>query len=97
MQLLTHFLELRAGFEHGVEHEPQPITLEELAERLYCSTRNVKILLKKMSDQNWISWKPGRGRGNISELTFLGLFGGYDFETSDGAWRVEVIIKVRLN
>lgn len=71
MQLLTHFLELRAGFEHGVEHKPQPITLEELAERLYCSTRNVKILLKKMSDHNWISWKPGRGRGNISELTFL--------------------------
>ncbi|OCT11903.1 hypothetical protein A8709_29000 [Paenibacillus pectinilyticus] len=71
MQLLTHFLELRAGFEHGVEHEPQPVTLEELAERLYCSTRNVKILLKKMSEQNWISWKPGRGRGNVSELTFL--------------------------
>lgn len=71
MQLLTHFLELRAGFERGIESKPQPITLEELADRLYCSTRNVKILLKKMSEMNWISWKPGRGRGNISELTFL--------------------------
>lgn len=71
MQLLTHFLELRASFKHGVEREPQPITLDELADRLYCSTRNVKILLKKMSEQNWISWKPGRGRGNVSELTFL--------------------------
>ncbi|OPH54693.1 hypothetical protein BC351_31265 [Paenibacillus ferrarius] len=71
MQLLSHFLELRAGFEHGVEQVPQPITLDELADRLYCSTRNVKLLLRKMSDQNWISWKPGRGRGNVSELTFL--------------------------
>ncbi|MGO4274511.1 ABC transporter substrate-binding protein, partial [Paenibacillus sp. TAF58] len=71
MQLLTHFLELRASFEHGVEHEPQPITLDELADRLYCTTRNVKILLKKMMEQGWVSWKPGRGRGNVSELTFL--------------------------
>lgn len=71
MQILSHFLELRSGFAHGVEHEPQPITLEELSERMYCTTRNVKILLKKMMEQGWISWKPGRGRGNVSELTFL--------------------------
>ncbi|GGI44643.1 ABC transporter substrate-binding protein [Paenibacillus marchantiophytorum] len=71
MQLLSHFFELRASFPHGVEQEPQPITLDELADRLYCSTRNVKILLKKMCEQEWISWKPGRGRGNVSELTFL--------------------------
>ncbi|MCY9663229.1 ABC transporter substrate-binding protein [Paenibacillus chondroitinus] len=71
MQLLTHFLELRASFAHDIEHEPQPITLEELSERMYCTTRNVKILLKKMMEQDWISWKPGRGRGNVSELTFL--------------------------
>ncbi|MDD9265776.1 ABC transporter substrate-binding protein [Paenibacillus sp. GCM10023248] len=71
MQLLTHFLELRSGFAHGVEHKPQPITLEELSERMYCTTRNVKILLKKMMDMEWIAWKPGRGRGNVSELTFL--------------------------
>ncbi|TXK86108.1 SgrR family transcriptional regulator [Paenibacillus sp. N3.4] len=71
MQILTHYLELRATFEPGVENEPQPITLEELANRLYCTTRNVKILLKKMSEQDWIIWKPGRGRGHVSELTFL--------------------------
>ncbi|MBP1963545.1 SgrR family transcriptional regulator [Paenibacillus aceris] len=71
MQLLSHFLELRASFAHDIEHEPQPITLEELSERMYCTTRNVKILLKKMMEQDWISWKPGRGRGNVSELTFL--------------------------
>ncbi|NEW07621.1 hypothetical protein GK047_16575 [Paenibacillus sp. SYP-B3998] len=70
MQLLTHFLELRSGFEHGVENHPQRITLEELSEKLYCTTRNVKLLLRKMSEQEWISWKPGRGRGNASELTF---------------------------
>ncbi|MGG1518445.1 ABC transporter substrate-binding protein [Paenibacillus oryzisoli] len=71
MQILNHFLELRASFEHGIEHKPQAITLEEIAARLYCSTRNVKLLLKKMCEQQWISWKPGRGRGNVSELTFL--------------------------
>ncbi|MFD0698663.1 ABC transporter substrate-binding protein [Paenibacillus sp. GCM10027628] len=70
MQLLTHYLELRAGFEHGVENQAQRVTLEELADKLYCTTRNVKLLLKKMAEQEWISWKPGRGRGNASELTF---------------------------
>jgi len=70
MQLLNQYLELRAGFEYGVEHQAQRVTLEQLANQLYCSTRNVKLLLKKMADQEWLSWKPGRGRGNVSELTF---------------------------
>jgi SgrR family transcriptional regulator len=47
------------------------VTLEDLAGILYCSERNVKFILKKMTDQTWIRWKPGRGRGNRSELTLL--------------------------
>ena len=31
-------------------------SLQELADVLYCSTKNVKILLKKMSEEQLISW-----------------------------------------
>lgn len=47
------------------------VTLEELAGLLYCSERNVKLILKKMSEQGWIAWTPGRGRGNRSTLRLL--------------------------
>jgi SgrR family transcriptional regulator len=71
MHLINYYLELRGSFGAHVENKPIPVTLEELGAKLYCTTRNVKLLLKKMVDQNWIAWTPGRGRGNASELTFL--------------------------
>lgn len=48
-----------------------PVTLDRLAGIFYCSERNVKFILRKMSDQSWIVWRPGRGRGNHSELVLL--------------------------
>ncbi len=48
-----------------------PVTLERLSGIFYCSERNVKFILHKMADQNWIVWKPGQGRGNHSELQLL--------------------------
>jgi SgrR family transcriptional regulator len=70
MQLTNHYLQLRTSFEHAVEGKPIRVTLDELASRLYCTTRNVKLLLKKMAELGWIGWEPGRGRGNASELSF---------------------------
>ena len=35
---------------------------------------NVKILLKKMSEEQLISWTPGRGRGNKTEILFIHNF-----------------------
>lgn len=71
MQLTNYYLQLRSSFPHGTEGEPQRVTLEELSAILFCTTRNVKLLLKKMSELRWIVWEPGRGRGNASELRFL--------------------------
>lgn len=69
MQLVEYYHRLRVELAGG--NEEIPVTLEELAGILYCSERNVKIILKKMSDQAWIRWKPGRGRGNRSALELL--------------------------
>jgi MarR-like DNA-binding transcriptional regulator SgrR of sgrS sRNA len=50
---------------------PVEVSLEELAETLFCTTRNVKLVLRKMEEDGWINWLPGRGRGNRSRLVFL--------------------------
>ncbi|MBB3153754.1 MarR-like DNA-binding transcriptional regulator SgrR of sgrS sRNA [Paenibacillus endophyticus] len=50
---------------------PIPITLEELSETLHCTERNVKLILKKLGEDGFISWTGGRGRGNRSQITFL--------------------------
>ncbi|MCD9021825.1 ABC transporter substrate-binding protein [Cohnella silvisoli] len=47
------------------------VSTDELALILFCTTRNVKIIIKKLVDEGLIEWQAGRGRGNLSKLTFL--------------------------
>jgi len=47
------------------------VTVEELADVLYCTPRNVKLILRKLVDENFVVWKAGVGRGNPSQLTVL--------------------------
>lgn len=49
---------------------PVEVSLEELADVLFCTTRNVKLVLRKMEEEGLIVWQPGRGRGNRSRLVF---------------------------
>ncbi|WP_035154604.1 ABC transporter substrate-binding protein [Cohnella thermotolerans] len=49
---------------------PVEVTLEELADALYCTPRNAKLILRKLADDHLIEWSPGRGRGNRSRLSF---------------------------
>lgn len=52
-------------------HASIPVTIADLASILCCTPRNVKFILRKLEDKNFIQWKAGRGRGHSSELTFL--------------------------
>ncbi|WP_082197974.1 SgrR family transcriptional regulator [Bacillus sp. FJAT-26390] len=47
------------------------VSLEQLADALYCSSRNVKLILRKLEEEGYIEWMAGRGRGNRSQITFL--------------------------
>ncbi|SFJ12388.1 DNA-binding transcriptional regulator SgrR of sgrS sRNA, contains a MarR-type HTH domain and a solute-binding domain [Paenibacillus sp. UNC496MF] len=51
--------------------QPVEVTLDQLAEALFCSPRNVKLILRKLIDEGFVDWQAGRGRGNRSQLTFL--------------------------
>ncbi|MEY9093414.1 ABC transporter substrate-binding protein [Paenibacillus sp. RC84] len=70
MQITHHYLELCRAYSAVPQGLPVSLTLEELAERLHCTVRNVKLVIRKMSEAGWITWVPGRGRGNKSELHF---------------------------
>lgn len=48
-----------------------PVSVEEISGYLYCTERNVKILIRKMTEMGWIVWTPGRGRGHRSMIRFL--------------------------
>ncbi len=51
--------------------KPVEVSMDELALALFCTTRNVKIIIRKLVEEGLIEWQAGRGRGNLSKLTFL--------------------------
>lgn len=44
------------------------ITIDQLASAWYCTTRNAKMIVRKLSAESMIEWQAGRGRGNRSRL-----------------------------
>ena len=39
------------------------VTIEQIATAFMCSERHTRTLLKQMSEMNWLTWAPARGRG----------------------------------
>ncbi|RXT07789.1 ABC transporter substrate-binding protein [Ammoniphilus sp. CFH 90114] len=71
MKLITDYLLLRKTFSTHEMNQPFPITIAELAQALFYTTRNVNHILNKMSQLGWIAFESGRGRGHSSQMTFL--------------------------
>lgn len=68
MQLLEQYMRLCTGYPHSKYGSPVDISLAEVAEILCCTLRNATLTLKKMQAKGWLTWQPGRGRGNRSVL-----------------------------
>lgn len=66
-----YYIRLRKQFAAVKEDEPFEITLLMLSELWSCTGRNVNLVLKRMEEEAWIRWSPGRGRGHRSHMTFL--------------------------
>lgn len=64
--LLNHF----AGPVSG-EQDEYEATLEDLTELFHCTERNVKLIVRKLQEEELICWLPGRGRGNRSRIRFM--------------------------
>lgn len=71
MKLANDYLGLRKAFAAMREGEAFPVTMNQIADTLFCTPRNAKLILNKMIELQWLHYVPGRGRGHTSELTFL--------------------------
>lgn len=69
-QYTYHFLLLRSAFKHIPNGTSIEISINELSNVLFCTNRNVKIILNKLMQHGLLSFKPGKGRGNLSVLSF---------------------------
>jgi SgrR family transcriptional regulator len=70
MRIFEDYLTIRKAFPMKTG-DPFPVSMAELAALLYCSQRNVKNILMKMEERQWLNLTPGKGRGHMSEITFL--------------------------
>ncbi len=71
----SHLSRLRQLSKHYQNsQERKPVTIASLAEQLQCSDRNVSKLMVAMESYGWVTWAPGKGRGNVSTLTLLVTF-----------------------
>lgn len=72
MIILDHYIQLWLHYAKGKElSENIEISLQDISKSLYCTDRNSKFTIKKLEEIQWISWFPGRGRGNRSKIAFL--------------------------
>lgn len=73
MNLQTHyyFLLLRRAYQDVENYVHLPISMTTIAQTLFCTERNVKLILNKLIEEGLIEFTSGRGRGNTSTITFL--------------------------
>jgi SgrR family transcriptional regulator len=72
VKLESHYLRLYSSIEGNDEGSGTiAVTMDEIAAILECTHRNAVLLIRRMCDNGWLSWKPKRGRGHRSELRFL--------------------------
>jgi SgrR family transcriptional regulator len=44
--------------------------LQDISEVLFCTRRNVRMVINKMVEKGWVDWQPAVGRGKQSRLIF---------------------------
>jgi len=74
MQIHEYYMQLHQLREHSntAQDGSYAVTIEQLAKLFHCTPRNVKLVLRKLEQQQYIRWQPGRGRGNPSRLALIG-------------------------
>ncbi|MEO9494691.1 MAG: ABC transporter substrate-binding protein [Vibrio splendidus] len=65
---LRRFQQLLVKYELGEEYH---LTIDDLEHSLSTSRRNTSIVLKCLSEFQWICWIPSKGRGRLSQFKIL--------------------------
>lgn len=74
MTYLYYFLILRKAYRNFENNVEIPISMDELAGLFFCTHRNAKIILTKLSEEELIIFHSGRGRGIKSTIIFKESF-----------------------
>ncbi|WP_368901779.1 ABC transporter substrate-binding protein [Oceanobacillus oncorhynchi] len=70
MDVLEYYIDLKCHPEYRKAQEVL-ISKQEIADILFCSSRNAHYILQKWIQEGYIVWKGQRGRGKKSTLVFL--------------------------
>lgn len=70
MKIYEYYIDLRIAYQDRDDNQEIDITIEKLATVFRCTDRNVKFILKRLVNNDWISWNSGIGRGNYSKIIF---------------------------
>lgn len=71
MIILDQYIQLWLQFANNENIEEKlEISIQNISEALFCTTRNSKLIIKKLEELQWIYWQSGRGRGNRSSIVF---------------------------
>ncbi|WP_312115963.1 SgrR family transcriptional regulator [Brevibacillus reuszeri] len=81
MKSNQHFMQLLFGLTEWESGKEQTIRIQDLAELLCCTLRNVKLILRKWEKEGLLRWKAGVGRGNHSTLTIMCDIGSFVTDT----------------
>ncbi|GAB6262915.1 HTH-type transcriptional regulator SgrR [Photobacterium sp. R1] len=65
-RLKTQFQRLYTHFSG----QDSDTNLQDISEVLFCTRRNVRMVINKMVEKGWIDWEPAIGRGKQSRLVF---------------------------
>ncbi|MDN4526040.1 ABC transporter substrate-binding protein [Fictibacillus fluitans] len=91
MEILDYYITLHLQHPNLKDDRPAEVTVSQLESLFYCTKRNVNLLLKRMSEEKWITWVPGKGRGNRSKVLFH-----YDLEEAAEAYFSKLLAKNQI-
>ncbi|SFD39310.1 DNA-binding transcriptional regulator SgrR of sgrS sRNA, contains a MarR-type HTH domain and a solute-binding domain [Bacillus sp. OV194] len=70
MEILDYYITLHLQHPEKIDETPAEVTVSQLETLFFCTKRNVNLLLKRMGEEKWLTWIPGKGRGNRSKVLF---------------------------
>lgn len=71
MKLIEHFILLKDYYSSIHKDEDLLVSKKDFTHVLDCTDRNINLILKKLTEGNYIIWNAGLGRGNLSTMRFL--------------------------
>ncbi|WP_193726630.1 ABC transporter substrate-binding protein [Paenibacillus guangzhouensis] len=70
MEVEAYFVKLREHYADIPEKQAFLLSMDDLTGIWDCTRRNAQLVLRRMEDHGYVTWQAGRGRGNLSSLTF---------------------------